>query len=45
MAVCNIAGAVIGTRLAIRGGSDFVRKIFMLVVGLLILKTGADAFF
>lgn len=45
MAVCNIAGALIGTRLALRGGTGFVRVIFLLVVGVLILKTGADAFF
>lgn len=45
MAVCNIAGALIGTRLAMKGGSGFVRKVFLLVVAALILKTGADAFF
>jgi uncharacterized protein len=45
MAVCNIAGSLLGTRLALRGGTAFIRKIFLLVVGALILKTGADAFF
>lgn len=45
MAVCNIAGSLIGTRLALRGGASFVRVIFLLVVGVLILKTGKDAFF
>lgn len=44
MAVCNIAGSLIGTRLAIRHGTDFVRKVFLVVVGLLILKTGYDAY-
>ena len=44
MAACNIAGSLMGTRLAIRHGSDFVRKIFLVVVGLLILKTGFDAY-
>ncbi|HEV7617767.1 MAG TPA: sulfite exporter TauE/SafE family protein, partial [Burkholderiaceae bacterium] len=44
MAVCNVAGSVIGTRLAIRHGSGFVRQIFLFVVSVLILKTGYDAF-
>lgn len=45
MAGCNILGSVIGTRLALKGGTGFVRKLFLLVVGLLILKTGYDGFF
>jgi uncharacterized membrane protein YfcA len=45
MAVCNVAGSLIGSRLAIRHGSGFVRKIFLLVVSALIVKTGYDAFF
>jgi uncharacterized membrane protein YfcA len=44
MAVCNIAGSLIGSRLAIRNGSGFVRKLFLLMVSALILKTGYDAF-
>ncbi len=44
MAVCNIGGALIGTRLAIWGGTGFVRKLFLVVVGLLIIKTGINAF-
>lgn len=43
MAVCQVAGSLVGTRLAIRHGSAFVRKLFLLVVGLLIHKTGMDA--
>lgn len=39
MAACNIAGATLGTRLALRGGSTFVRKVFVVVVTLLILRT------
>ncbi|OGT00790.1 MAG: hypothetical protein A3K04_08510 [Gallionellales bacterium RBG_16_56_9] len=45
MAVFNVAGSLVGSRLAIRHGSGFVRKIFLLVVGLLIIKTGYDGFF
>jgi uncharacterized protein len=39
MAICNIAGAMLGARLALRGGSAFVRKVFIVVVTLLILRT------
>jgi uncharacterized membrane protein YfcA len=39
MAICNIAGAMLGARLALRGGSTFVRKVFIVVVTLLILRT------
>ena len=39
MAICNIAGAIVGARLALRGGSAFVRKVFIVVVSLLILRT------
>ncbi|RRD57739.1 sulfite exporter TauE/SafE family protein [Comamonadaceae bacterium OH2545_COT-014] len=44
MAVANVAGSLIGTRLALRHGAGFVRGVFILVVGALILKTGYDAF-
>ena len=43
MAVCQVAGSLVGTRLAIKHGSAFVRKLFLVVVSLLILKTGYDA--
>ncbi len=44
MAVANVAGSVLGTRLALRHGTGFVRSVFIVVVGALILKTGYDAF-
>ena len=43
MAVCQVAGSLVGTKLAIRHGSAFVRKLFLIIVSLLILKTGYDA--
>jgi uncharacterized membrane protein YfcA len=43
MAGCQIAGALIGTRLAIRHGSAVVRKLFLCVVSVLIIKTGYSA--
>ena len=45
MAAANVAGSLIGTRLALRHGAGFVRGAFILVVSALILKTGYDAFF
>ena len=42
MAICNIAGAQLGARLAIRHGSGFVRSVFLVMTSLLILKMGWD---
>ena len=42
MALCNLAGGWLGASLAIRRGSAFVRLLFLLVVGLLILRFGWD---
>ncbi len=44
MAGCNIVGSIVGTRMAIKHGSVFVRKLFLFVVTALILKTAYDAF-
>jgi uncharacterized membrane protein YfcA len=44
MAVCQVAGSLVGTRLALKHGSAFVRKLFLFVVAVLILKTGYAAF-
>ena len=44
LALANVAGSLLGTRLALRHGAGFVRGVFIVVVGALILKTGYDAF-
>jgi len=44
MAVCNITGAVVGTRLALRHGSQLVRKAFLFIVVLLIARFAWDTF-
>jgi len=44
MALANVAGSQIGSKLALRHGSRFVRKVFIAVVSALILKTAYDAF-
>jgi uncharacterized membrane protein YfcA len=43
MAVCQIGGSIVGSRLALKHGSGFVRKLFLIVVSVLIVKTGYDA--
>lgn len=45
MAGCNAVGSVAGAKLAIKHGSGFVRKIFLVVICLLIVKTGYQALF
>ena len=44
MGVANISGAVIGSRLAIKGGSTLVRKVFLIVTVALIIKVGIATF-
>ena len=44
MAVANVVGSLIGSRMALKHGSGFVRIAFILVVLALVLKTGYDAF-
>jgi uncharacterized membrane protein YfcA len=44
LAVANVAGSLIGTFLALRHGAGFVRMAFIVVVSVLIAKTGWDAF-
>jgi uncharacterized membrane protein YfcA len=42
MALLNVAGSLVGSHLALRHGSAFVRQIFLLVVSLLICKFAWD---
>ena len=42
LAIANVCGAIIGSRLAIRGGSPLVRKVFLVVTTILIAKVGYD---
>jgi uncharacterized membrane protein YfcA len=44
MGAANITGAVIGSRLAIKGGSTLVRKVFLIVTIALIIKVGIATF-
>jgi len=44
LGIANISGAVLGARLAIKGGSTLVRKVFLLVTVALIVKVGIATF-
>jgi uncharacterized membrane protein YfcA len=44
MGFANISGAILGSRLAIKGGSTLVRKVFLIVTLALIIKVGIDTF-
>jgi len=42
LAVANVSGALLGSRLAIRGGSPLVRRVFLVVVAALTAKLSYD---
>ncbi|MDR0770377.1 MAG: sulfite exporter TauE/SafE family protein [Burkholderiales bacterium] len=44
MAVCNMAGGILGARMAIRGGVGFIRKLFLVLMVVLISKFAYDVF-
>lgn len=44
MAMANVVGSLLGTRMALKHGTGFVRLVFIGVVSALIFKTGYDAF-
>ncbi len=43
LALANVAGSLLGTRMAMQHGTRFVRGLFVVVVTALMLKTGHDA--
>ena len=43
MAVAQVGGSIVGSRMALKHGSRFVRKLFLVVVAILICKPGYDA--
>jgi uncharacterized protein len=45
MAVFNIIGSIVGSRLALKKGNGFIRIIFLLIVTLMIFKYGYDVLF
>lgn len=45
MAIGNVTGGFLGARWAVKGGSQLIRKVFLVVTMLLILRLGFDTFF
>lgn len=45
MAVSNVVGSIIGSRMAILRGNEFIRKIFLFVVCIMIIRYGYDVWF
>lgn len=45
MAVFNILGNIVGTRMAISKGNGFIRLVFMIVVSMMIVRYGYEVFF
>ena len=44
LAIANVTGAIIGSKLAIKGGSPLVRRVFLIVTTLLIARVAWDTF-
>lgn len=42
LGVANMTGSYLGSRMAIRGGTGFIRVAFLIVVSVLVLKLGSD---
>lgn len=42
MAVANVAGSILGAKMAIARGVKFIRALFLIVVGVLVVKLGID---
>lgn len=45
MAIANVSGSILGTKMAILRGNQFIRKVFLVVVCIMILRYGNDVFF
>lgn len=45
MAACNVAGGILGARTALARGSEFVRRVLIVVVGVLLATLTWDLFF
>ena len=45
MSVFNILGSIIGSKIALKKGNQFVRIIFLIIVTLMIIRYGYDIFF
>jgi hypothetical protein len=44
LAVCNVVGNYLGTKMALKKGNQFIRVIFLLIVSIMILRYGYEIF-
>ena len=44
MSVCNAAGGILGSKMALKKGNQFIRKIFLFVIVATLLRLGYDVF-
>ena len=44
MAVFNVFGSIIGSKMAIKRGNGFIRVFFLIIVAVMIVKYGIDVF-
>jgi hypothetical protein len=44
MSICNAAGGFFGSRMALKKGNQFIRKIFLIVIVATLLRLGYDVF-
>ena len=44
MSICNAAGGIVGSRMALKKGNQFIRKIFLFVIIATLLRLGYDVF-
>jgi hypothetical protein len=44
MAICNVTGNILGSKMALKKGNGFIRVIFLVIVTLLILRYAYDIF-
>jgi uncharacterized membrane protein YfcA len=42
LAICNVTGSIIGTKLALKQGNKFIRILFLGIVCLMIVRYGYD---
>jgi uncharacterized membrane protein YfcA len=44
MSICNATGGFFGSRMALKKGNQFIRKIFLIVIVATLLRLGYDVF-
>ena len=44
MAVFNITGSILGSKMALKRGNSFIRIFFLIIVSIMIMRYGYDVF-